>query len=370
MPPCATRNAPSTRTGRGTTARRRRRPGPARPDPVPVRPRGRGDGRARAPAAAADPISGRGGVRQRRAGRRRAQPDRRGVADRGGAGRAGRRAPAPAEPASAEDAGLLFFLLQQRHRVRHALGLPHDAHDNLAERLETKLANAAAPRPPNRPTTCCSGRRPSSTGWWRSGPRCPRRTAQTWDEHRARLERELVRLTGAGRTGLTLLTGSVAGLTGYAGRDGDPADPKTRAGYARQLAAGPGRSAGRRSATSRAGAVPESSTRSAACRARAADPASEVVAAGDLDVLRRDPAALVAEQGGDHHADVVGLADAAERGLGGERRGSPPGTRSNASSASRVRVGPGETALTRMPRAAELLGHVAGEHVRPPFIVA
>jgi len=49
-----------------------------------------------------------------------------------------------AEPTNAEDAGLLFFLLQQRHRVRHALGLGHDANDNLAERLETKLANTAA----------------------------------------------------------------------------------------------------------------------------------------------------------------------------------------------------------------------------------
>jgi hypothetical protein len=56
-----------------------------------------------------------------------------------------------------------------------------------------------------------------------------------WDEHRAHLERELVRRAGAGQTGLTLRTGTVAGLTGFAGKDGDPADPKTRAGYARQL---------------------------------------------------------------------------------------------------------------------------------------
>ncbi|GAA0578894.1 hypothetical protein GCM10010172_74700 [Paractinoplanes ferrugineus] len=47
------------------------------------------------------------------------------------------------EPRDADDAGLLFFLLQQRHRLRHVLGLPHDSHDNLAERLETRLADTA-----------------------------------------------------------------------------------------------------------------------------------------------------------------------------------------------------------------------------------
>jgi tetratricopeptide (TPR) repeat protein len=146
----------------------------------------------------------------------------------------------PAEPANADDAGLLFFLLQQRHRVRHALGLPHDAHDNLAERLETRLANTAA-----------AATEPADDLLFWPRAEFDRLVAQlpavsqsyggTWDEHRAQLERELVRLAGLGRTGLTLLTGSVAGLIGYAGSDGEPADPKIRAGYARQVAAGSGR---------------------------------------------------------------------------------------------------------------------------------
>jgi hypothetical protein len=151
------------------------------------------------------------------------------------------RAAAPegsAEPASAEDAGLLFFLLQQRHRVRHALGLPHDGQDNLAERLETKLAGTAASAPAVLPAD-------DLLFWPRAEfdrvveqwPALTESYGGTFDEHRARLERELVRLAATGRTGLTLLSGSVAGLTGFAGSDGDPADPKTRAGYARQLAA-------------------------------------------------------------------------------------------------------------------------------------
>jgi SEC-C motif-containing protein len=143
-----------------------------------------------------------------------------------------------AEPSNAEDAGVLFFLLQQRHRVRHALGLGHDANDNLAERLETKLANTAA-----------AAESADVLLFWPQAeferivtelPALTEAYGKTWDEHRARLERELVRLAGTGRTGLGMQTGSVAGLIGFAGKDGDPADPKTRAGYARQVALGGG----------------------------------------------------------------------------------------------------------------------------------
>jgi tetratricopeptide (TPR) repeat protein len=142
------------------------------------------------------------------------------------------------EPASADEAGLLFFLLQQRHRVRHALGLGHDAHDNLADRLETKLAGAttrAATEPADDLLFWPQAEFDRVLAEW---PALSEAYGKDWDEHRAHLERELVRLTGAGRTGLTLLRGSVAGLTSFAGRDGDPADPQTRGGYAKQLAGG------------------------------------------------------------------------------------------------------------------------------------
>ncbi|MET0414979.1 MAG: SEC-C domain-containing protein [Actinoplanes sp.] len=141
-----------------------------------------------------------------------------------------------AEPASAEDAGLLFFLLQQRHRVRHALGLSHDAHDNLADRLETRLANttARAAAPDDDLLFWPHDEFDRLVAQW---PALSQAYGSNWDEHRAQLERELVRLAGAG----TLLRGSVAGLVRHAGSDGDPADPKTRAGYARQQAAGAGR---------------------------------------------------------------------------------------------------------------------------------
>jgi phosphoribosyl-ATP pyrophosphohydrolase len=193
----------------------------------------------------------------------------------------------PAEPASAEDAGLLFFLLQQRHRTRHALGLPHDHHDNLADKLETRLANAAA-RPaedlvffPQAELGKLLEKWPALSGAYGAdwdehrahlADRLETRLANTsaraaeppaddllfwsqaeldrllgqwpalsgpyganWDEHRAHLEKELVRQTAAGRTGLALLPGNAAGLTRFAGDDGDAPSEQTRSGYARQL---------------------------------------------------------------------------------------------------------------------------------------
>jgi hypothetical protein len=151
--------------------------------------------------------------------------------------RADRDAP---EPSSAEDAGQLFFLLQQRHRLRHSLGLPHDSHDILAERLETRLANAAPARDVAQAADDLlfwpQSEFADLVAQWSS---LTEAYGATWDEHRARLERELVRLAGSGGSDLALLPGSVAGLTASAGT-GDPADPSSRAAYARRLAAGTG----------------------------------------------------------------------------------------------------------------------------------
>ncbi|WP_433209737.1 SEC-C domain-containing protein [Dactylosporangium sp. CS-047395] len=132
-----------------------------------------------------------------------------------------------AEPRNPEDAGLLFFLLQQRHRIRHAIGRQHDAHDNLAERLESKLAQAGS-----------GADAAADELLFFPQAEFARLVALTdafgadWDEHRARLERELVRTPGK-----ALLTASVDGLTRFAGKDGDLADPKTQAGYAKGLTA-------------------------------------------------------------------------------------------------------------------------------------
>jgi hypothetical protein len=151
------------------------------------------------------------------------------------------RATAPgktAEPANAEDAGTLFFLLQQRHRIRHSLGLNHDANDNLAERLETRLANSAARAAAEPEYDLLFWPQPEFDRVLEQWPALSEAYGADWDEHRARLEKELVRLAAAGRTGQFVLRGSVAGLTAFAGPDGDPTAEQTRAGYAAQLNSG------------------------------------------------------------------------------------------------------------------------------------
>jgi hypothetical protein len=124
------------------------------------------------------------------------------------------------EPTDADDAGQLFFLLQQRHRLRHALGRPHDQHDNLAERLETRLANAEST---TEDPDLVFFPQAEFTELIEQFPALTEAYGKDWDDHRARLEKDLVRLGGH-----ALLKGSVAGLTAQ----GDPTDPETRTAYA------------------------------------------------------------------------------------------------------------------------------------------
>jgi tetratricopeptide (TPR) repeat protein len=137
------------------------------------------------------------------------------------------------DPASAEDAGLLFFLLQQRHGIRHALNLPHDAHDNLADRLETRLANASTTAVGDELLFFPQAEFDRVITKW---PALTAAYGATWDEHRGRLERELVKRAASNPAPLS---GTANGLATFAGLDADPADPKTRAGYTRQLGTQP-----------------------------------------------------------------------------------------------------------------------------------
>ena len=138
-----------------------------------------------------------------------------------------------------EAPGVVFFLLQQRHRVRRNLNLPHDRQDDLADRLETQLVRRAGERRDAE----------SDLLFW---PRAEfdRLLAEhaalsevygpDWDAHRGRLEKELVRLRGAGQAGLGVFRATVDGLNAFAGRrDGDPADAAVRAGYAAEVQARP-----------------------------------------------------------------------------------------------------------------------------------
>jgi hypothetical protein len=149
----------------------------------------------------------------------------------------------PVETEDRQSSSVLFFLLQQRHRVRRELSLPHDRNDNLADRLENELSSSTTTRAVAEPATAAPLFWPSNefdrllTDW----PTLGEAYGQNWDEHRARLERELVRLADTGRTGLAVLPGSVDGLAGDAARrGGEPTDSQIRADYAQDLAGQPG----------------------------------------------------------------------------------------------------------------------------------
>ncbi|WP_430791758.1 SEC-C domain-containing protein [Actinoplanes sp. G11-F43] len=137
-----------------------------------------------------------------------------------------------ADPVSADDAGLLFFLLQQRHRTRHTLGLSHDTHDNLADRLETRLARTPAAVAEDDLLFWPEAEFATVVTRW---PSLTEAYGTTWDEHRAQLE---TRLTRRGGTPV-LLSGKADDLARFAGIGG-PVDTNARNGYARSLAAGAG----------------------------------------------------------------------------------------------------------------------------------
>ena len=137
-----------------------------------------------------------------------------------------------ADVGPAEAPGVAFFLLQQRHRVRRDLNLPHDRQDDLADRLEAQLTRGTESGEPDLLffPQAEFDRLDALTDTF--GP--------DWDAHRARLEKQLVRLADGGGAGLGVLRASVAGLTGYANRnDGDPSAPNIRRRYAEELDAQP-----------------------------------------------------------------------------------------------------------------------------------
>lgn len=143
---------------------------------------------------------------------------------------------APSKPSAAEASGALFFLLRQRHRVRRELALPHDQNDNLADRLEGELTRRGE-EPAAEPAALLFWPRAEFDRLLSQWPALTDAYGQNWDEHRARLERQLVRLADAGRRGLTLPAGSIDALSGYSQRHGGaPTDPQVRAGFAAELA--------------------------------------------------------------------------------------------------------------------------------------
>jgi hypothetical protein len=158
--------------------------------------------------------------------------------------------PRRADPADGS-AEVVYALAQQRHLLRRDLDLPHDEHDDLADRLQDAVYGGDADEDEYdeydeddedeyETTAVLFWPREEFdrvVGRW---PVLVEAYGHSWDDHRTRLQRELQLWADSGRTGLALLAGSADELAGYAARiGGDPTDPDVREGYAQRLESHP-----------------------------------------------------------------------------------------------------------------------------------
>ncbi|MFD6683771.1 SEC-C domain-containing protein [Micromonospora parva] len=137
------------------------------------------------------------------------------------------------EDAQDEAAAMIYGLARQRHDLREELGLPHDEHDNLADRLRD-AASHALDALDDGPATLLFWPKPEFDALLVRWPALTESYPSTWDEHRAQTERALVDASGiGGGVGLGIVTGSVKGLSALVGAD--PIDEDTLDEYADSL---------------------------------------------------------------------------------------------------------------------------------------
>jgi hypothetical protein len=144
------------------------------------------------------------------------------------------------EPDYAADAMVAFSLAQQRHRLRHNLGWPHDDYDELADSLQAAVDGTLGADEDEDEDD-----RGTAVLFWPAAeferlltrwPALAEAYGQSWDEHRAMVERGLVQWSESGHTDLVVLAGSAEELAVYADRHGgDPADPEICQDYAQHL---------------------------------------------------------------------------------------------------------------------------------------
>lgn len=146
------------------------------------------------------------------------------------------------DPAYRGAAMMVYALAQQRHRIRRDLDLPHDEHDELADRLRDAVDGVLADEDDEDEGDLAvlfwpRGEFEALLARW---PQLTRSYGATWDEHRDAVERGLQKGSQAGLSGLAVLAGRVEDLARYAARLGvDATDADVREGYAQTLWARP-----------------------------------------------------------------------------------------------------------------------------------
>ncbi|MDQ3760679.1 MAG: SEC-C metal-binding domain-containing protein [Actinomycetota bacterium] len=141
-------------------------------------------------------------------------------------------------PVYEQAAVVAFVLMQERHRVRVDLDLPHDAHDHLADRLMDAVHDAlSADEPGYDSTAMLYWPQPEFDRLLMRWPVLAEEYGQTWDQYRTMVQRILVLWSDSGHQRLALLAGAINELAAYADHNGsDPTDPQVRQDYAHHLA--------------------------------------------------------------------------------------------------------------------------------------
>ena len=145
------------------------------------------------------------------------------------------------DPAYRSAAMMVYALTQQRHRIRRDLDLPHDEHDELADRLRDAVDGVLADEDDDEGDLAVlfwpRGEFDALLARW---PELTRSYGSTWDEHCDAVEQGLQKGSQAGLSGLAVLAGRVEDLARYAARLGaDVTDADVREGYAQDLLARP-----------------------------------------------------------------------------------------------------------------------------------
>ncbi|MBM0228033.1 MULTISPECIES: SEC-C metal-binding domain-containing protein [Micromonospora] len=145
--------------------------------------------------------------------------------------------PYAAEESQQQTAAMVYGLVQQRHRLRGEMELPHDDLDNLADRLRA-ASSRALDQLDDGPHGIVFWPRPEFNALLLRWPALAETYGTGWDDHRARAERDLVALAEEGVTDLGLVAGSADGLATFArDADLDPTDLTTVDEYADSLLA-------------------------------------------------------------------------------------------------------------------------------------
>ncbi|HEU0088345.1 MAG TPA: SEC-C metal-binding domain-containing protein [Pseudonocardiaceae bacterium] len=142
-----------------------------------------------------------------------------------------------ATPAYEQAAMLAFSLIQNRHRVRRDLDLPHDAQDDLADQLAEAVEQALGDDELElKGVAVLFWPQPEFDRLLQRWPVLADVYGRTWDEHRAILQRTLMQLAESGHTRLAVLPGAAEELARYASRNGEePTEPQVRRDYAEYL---------------------------------------------------------------------------------------------------------------------------------------